>query len=248
MLLALGYCHVLRNEKGKGFWACAMAQSSWKGAFFLFLYMIFFSLGYVDMPSGTGTLIQNSAVQASMIGWGVYCGLRPGKSQIAGLLTAFIGLAILMFPSLASPPLWNGLLIGLAGASWGFYCMAERNVERPDVASAGNFIRASAFALPLLAMGLTLAEPPSSGALICALASGAGTSALGYTLWINVLPRLSVMSASISQLAVPPITGLLGFFLLGEQISARLVVCAAIILAGIWLALRPGSTAAYSRD
>ncbi|WP_165076576.1 MULTISPECIES: DMT family transporter [unclassified Desulfovibrio] len=225
-----------------GLWRELMAQSSWPCAIFLFCYMLCFACGYVAMPSATGTLIQNSAIQVSMIGWGVYCGLRPGRRQLAGLALAFAGLALLLAPGLSSPPFINALLIALAGLSWGAYTMAGRAVADPGLATAGNFLRASLPAAGVLLLSLMNEAGSRTGleerALLYAIASGAGTSALGYTVWYVVQPRLSVMGSSASQLAVPPITAVLGLVLLGEAISPRLVVCGLMILAGIWLALR----------
>lgn len=229
-------------------WRELMAQSSWPCAIFLFCYMLCFACGYVNMPSATGTLIQNSAIQLSMIGWGVACGLRPGKGQLAGLGLAFAGLALLLVPGLSSPPLANALLIALAGISWGAYTMAGRGVASPGMATAGNFIRAAVPAAAVLALGLpgdaALGTIGNEKALLCALASGAGTSALGYTVWYVVQPRLSVMGASASQLAVPPLTAALGLLLLDEAISPRLVLSGLIILAGIGLTLRAPARAA----
>ena len=242
MLLALWAAARLRREGPLCLWRSLMAQSSWRCALFLFCYMLFFACGYVNMPSATGTLIQNSAIQVSMIGWGVFCGLRPGKLQLAGLGLAFAGLALLLVPDLSSPPLRNALLIALAGLSWGGYTMAGRGVTEPALATAGNFLRACLPSALVLLCSLLQEAPARTGtenqALLFAIASGAGTSALGYTAWYAVQPRLSVMAASISQLSVPPITGALGFMLLGEEISLRLVISGLIILAGIWLTLR----------
>ncbi|MDE7240365.1 DMT family transporter [Desulfovibrio sp.] len=242
MLLALWTVARLRREGPLRLWRELMTQSSWRCAIFLFCYMLFFACGYVNMPSATGTLIQNSAIQVSMIGWGVFCGLRPGKLQLAGLGVAFAGLALLLVPGLSSPPLANALLIALAGISWGAYTMAGRGVADPALATAGNFLRACLPATVVLLFPLLNEASPPTGtegqALVFAIASGAGTSALGYTVWYAVQPRLSVMGASISQLAVPPITAILGFVLLGELISLRLVICGLVIMAGIWLTLR----------
>ncbi|MDE7370421.1 MAG: DMT family transporter [Desulfovibrio sp.] len=222
-------------------WRELMTQSSWPCAIFLFCYMLCFACGYVNMPSATGTLIQNSAIQVSMIGWGMYCGLRPGRRQLAGLALAFAGLALLLVPGLSSPPLMNALLISLAGLSWGAYTMAGRAVVDPGLATAGNFLRASLPAAGVLLLSLMNEGAPRTAleeqALLCAIASGAGASALGYTVWYVVQPRLSIMGASASQLAVPPITAVLGLVLLGEAISLRLVFCGLMILAGIWLTL-----------
>lgn len=242
MLFALWAGPRLRREGPLRLWRELMEQSSWRCALFLFCYMLFFACGYVNMPSATGTLVQNSAIQVSMIGWGVFCGLRPGKRQLAGLGLALAGLALLLVPGLSSPPLWNALLIALAGLSWGAYTMAARSVAEPARATAGNFLRACLPAAVVLLFSLLTAPATRPGmenqALIIAVASGAGTSALGYTAWYAVQPRLSVMAASISQLSVPSITAVLGFALLGEAISLRLVICGLIILAGIWLTLR----------
>lgn len=239
MLFALWAAFRARHVGAGRLWRDLMAQSSWQCAIFLFCYMICFACGYVNMPSATGTLVQNSAVQASMIGWGVYCGLRPGKLQLAGLGCAFAGLAILLLPGLASPPLGNALLIALAGASWGAYSMAGRDVPSPALANAGNFIRAClpAAAVLLLSQSTHAASGTETKAmaLLCAIVSGAVTSALGYTVWYAVQPRLSIMAASISQLSVPPITAILGFGLLNEAITPRLVICGLIIMGGIWL-------------
>ena len=242
MLFALQAAAGPRREGRARPWGELMAQGSWRSAFFLFCYMLFFGRGYVDMPSATGTLIQNSAIQVSMIGWGAFCGLRPGKLQLAGLGLAFAGLALLLVPGLASPPLLNSLLIALAGISWGAYTMSGRGVAFPARATAGNFLRACVPAAIVLLYSLAADGSYRTGAegkaLLYAIASGAGASALGYTVWYAVQPRLSVMGASISQLTVPPITAVLGFVLLGETISLRLVTCGLVILAGIWLALR----------
>ena len=176
MLFALRACQGRREGPGR-LWRELMAQSSWRCAIFLFCYMLFFAYGYVDMPSATGTLIQNSAIQVSMIGWGVYCGLRPGKRQLAGLGLAFAGLALLLMPGLSSPPLSNALLIALAGLSWGGYTMAGRGVADPALATAGNFLRACLPSAAVLLCPLLHDAPArtetETQALIFAIASGA---------------------------------------------------------------------------
>lgn len=242
MLFAIWAFARPRDAEPVRLWREMLAQSSWPCAIFLFCYMLCFACGYVNMPSATGTLIQNSAIQVSMIGWGVYCGLRPRKRQLAGLGLAFAGLALLLVPGLSSPPFTNALLIGLAGISWGAYTMAGRKVASPALATAGNFLRASLPAAGVLLLSLINDASDRTGAeeraLLYAIASGAGTSALGYTVWYVVQPRLSIVASSASQLAVPPITAVLGLVLLGEAIPLRLVLCGPMILAGIWLTLR----------
>ena len=167
---------------------------------------------------------------------------QAGRRQLAGLALAFAGLALLLAPGLSSPPFINALLIALAGLSWGAYTMAGRAVADPGLSTAGNFLRASLPAVGVLLLSLMNEAGSRTGleerARLYAIASGAGTSALGYKVWYVVQPGLSMMASSASQLAVPPITAVLGLVLLGEAISLRLVVCGLMILAGIWLGLR----------
>lgn len=239
MLAVLWSAISLAHSDTKSLAGQLKGQSSWTSAILIFCYMICYACGYANMPSATGILIQNSAVQATMIGWGVFSGLRPGKLQFTGLAIAFAGLAILILPGLASPPLANAALMATGGIAWGAYCMAGRNAPLPSIANAGNFIRASLLAFFLLLFSLPHDgfSPGQKKAWLCAALSGTVTSGLGYSLWYVLLPRLKVMGASITQLIVPPITGILGFILLDEAINTRLIVCGMIILGGIWLTL-----------
>ena len=76
--------------------------------------------------------------------------------------------------------------------------------------------------------------------LVLAVASGALASGLGYTLWYIALPGLTATRAALVQLVVPVIAALAGVLLLEEELTQRLVVCGALILGGIGVAvLRP---------
>jgi len=70
-----------------------------------------------------------------------------------------------------------------------------------------------------------------------AIASGALASGVGYALWYRALPRLTATRAAAVQLAVPAIAALGGVLFLGERLSTRLVLAAALILGGIGLTL-----------
>lgn len=239
----LAFLCLCLSHRGKSVWKQVRENSSWHSALFLFLYMIFFSTAYVNMPSASGTLIQNTAVQVSMISWGVFQGMRPGKLQYVGLGLAFIGLAVLMSPGLSTPPLWNAVLMVGTGLMWGCYSVCGRSAASAQLATAGNFLRASCLGLIALVVAIGYEHVPSLPAVGCAIASGAVTSALGYMLWYSLVPRYSVMSASIIQLSVPPLTAFLGFLVLGEQITLRLVFCTGIILTGIFLTLKQSASA-----
>jgi drug/metabolite transporter (DMT)-like permease len=55
--------------------------------------------------------------------------------------------------------------------------------------------------------------------------------------WYAALQRLSGFTASIVQLAVPVLAAVGGVLLLGERITARLILAGALVLGGIALAI-----------
>lgn len=65
---------------------------NWVSAFALFAYASGFSFAYVSLPAATGALLLFGAVQATMIGHGIWAGERLLTLQLAGLLLAFAGL------------------------------------------------------------------------------------------------------------------------------------------------------------
>jgi drug/metabolite transporter (DMT)-like permease len=70
-----------------------------------------------------------------------------------------------------------------------------------------------------------------------ALASGALTSGVGYSIWYTVLPALKAAKAATVQLSVPVIAALGGVILLGEPISLRLLLASLAIIGGIALVI-----------
>jgi drug/metabolite transporter (DMT)-like permease len=70
-----------------------------------------------------------------------------------------------------------------------------------------------------------------------AAVSGAVTSGLGYVVWYAALRGLTATSAALVQLLVPVITVAGGLVFLGEPLTMRLVLSAAIVIGGIALAL-----------
>lgn len=237
MLALLCALHVIRARDGGGVWRQAWQQSSWPGAAFLFLYMLGFSLGYLGMSSAAGALILICAVQVSMIGWGIFQGFRPGKVQVAGLVLALVGVAILVSPGVSAPSLRGTLFMAGAGLAWGAYCLCGRKVHSASLASVGNFLRAAAMGLAAC-VAATWEQSASLPAVACAVMAGTLASALAYTLWYALMPRYSLMGASVIQLSVPLFAAVLAWPLLDEQISLRLLVCTLFILGGIFLVLR----------
>ena len=86
---------------------------NWLSALSLFVYAAGFSFAYVSLPASTGALLLFGAVQATMIGHGIWSGERLSRLQILGIALALGGLVGLLLPGLSAPPL-------LGSISWQF--------------------------------------------------------------------------------------------------------------------------------
>jgi drug/metabolite transporter (DMT)-like permease len=211
-------------------------RGNWPSACALFAYAAGFSFAYVSLPAATGALLLFGAVQATMIGHGLWTGERLRRLQLVGLVLACGGLTGLLLPGLSAPPLTGSVLMLGAGAAWGVYSLRGKGSGDPTRVTAGNFLRAVPIAAALSLMTLNDASLDKAG-FWYALASGALASGMGYAVWYTALPTLKAASAATVQLSVPVIASLGGVVLLGEPITPRLVLASAAILGGIALVI-----------
>ena len=218
---------------------------NWRSALALFAYAAGFSFAYLSLPAASGALLLFGAVQATMIGHGLWAGERLRRMQFAGLALALGGLVGLLLPGLSAPPLLGSLLMLGAGVAWGVYSLRGRGAGDATQVTAGNFLRAVpiAAALSLLMIGNVSLD---RAGLAYAVASGALASGLGYAIWYTALPGLKATKAATVQLSVPVIAALGGVAFLGEAITLRLMLASIAILGGIALVILekrpPGKT------
>ena len=211
-------------------------NGSWGSALALFVYAAGFSWAYITLPAGAGALLLFGAVQASMLGYGLYKGERLHAVQWLGLLLACAGLLVLLLPGASAPPFEGALMMVLAGVAWGAYSLRGRGVANATASTAGNFVRAVPFAVGMSVLGLTSVQFDLQG-LAYAVCSGALTSGFGYAIWYSVLPYLRATTAAIVQLSVPVIAAFGAVVLLNEALSPRLGLASVAVIGGIGLVL-----------
>ena len=210
---------------------------SWPSAFALFAYAACFSYAYISLPAATGALLLFGAVQATMIGYGLWTGERLGLRRSVGLACASAALVFLMLPGLvasnaSAPSLLSSLLMLSAGIAWGVYSLRGRGVADPTGATMGNFIRAMPFAVVLVAVAWRWLTLDRNGVLY-AIASGALMSGVGYAVWYTALRGLKATSAAAVQLSVPVFAAIGGVAFLGEALNLRLLMASAAVIGGI---------------
>lgn len=244
ILLAMIFCIGQRSSKGDDpeLYGSRLLTSglrhsgNWGSAFFLFAYAICFSLAYLDLTAATGALILFGSVQLTMIAVSLIRGERPQVLEWLGLLAAIGGLVYLVFPGLASPPVYASMLMAAAGGAWGFYTLRGKGSPDPLAVTTGNFVRSvpmiAVVAIPFLSeIHLT------NRGIILAIISGAVTSGIGYAVWYAALKYHTQTRAAVLQLSVPVIAAILGIVLLAETASTRLLIAAVLILGGIGLTI-----------
>lgn len=211
-------------------------KGNWLSAFALFVYAAGFSFAYMSLPAATGALLLFGAVQATMIGRGIWAGERFRRLQLVGLVLALAGLGGLLLPGLTAPPLYGSILMLGAGVAWGVYFLRGKGAGDPTRVTGGNFLRAVPIAAALSAITYQGASLDSAG-LLYAVSSGALASGIGYAIWYTALPALKATTAATVQLSVPVIAALGGIVFLGESITLRLVLASIAILGGIALVI-----------
>lgn len=216
-------------------------QGSWRSSLSLVVYALCFSIAYVDLDTGTGALILFSAVQLTMISWGIFSKERLSNVQWLAFLIALGGFIYLMMPSTKAPSLIPGLLMMLSGIAWGIYSIRGKACKAPLKATALNFIR-SLFIVPLmLIIGFSALSGISWEGILLAVLSGSLASGLGYSLWYVAIPLLKSSQAAVVQLLVPVIATIAGVIFLNENITVHFIIASAVILGAVLVFLKAKS-------
>lgn len=220
---------------------------NWPSALALFGYAAAFSFAYVSLSAGTGALLLFGSVQATMIVTGLLRGERLSFAAGLGLALALGGLMALVAPGVEAPPTMGSLLMIMAGSAWGLYSLRGRHSADPVLATTSNFLLAVPMALVINGIYIPWANFDPQG-LLWAMLSGTLASGMGYILWYAVLPKLTSTRAAVVQLSVPVLAALGGIAFLGERLTLRLVVSAAVTLSGIALVIISKSSSAQIKS
>ncbi|WP_039986039.1 DMT family transporter [Vibrio owensii] len=200
----------------------------------LFGYAALFSFAYVKLAAGTGALLLFGAVQLTLLALYWWQGQRFKLLELIGIAVSLLGFAWLMLPSATRPDVWSALLMVLSGICWAGFTALGKQAPTPSSGITWGFITASIFGLLLSPLLLESVHVTLQGVML-AVASGAIASGCGYVLWYQVMQKLTLLQAAVSQLSVPAIALVLGSTLLSEPLTTHSIFTSAIILGGIAL-------------
>ncbi|KAB0320672.1 DMT family transporter [Vibrio diabolicus] len=200
----------------------------------LFGYAALFSFAYLQLATGTGALLLFGAVQLTLLAIYWWQGERFQFLEIIGIGLSIVGFVWLMLPSATRPDISSALLMLISGICWAAFTALGKQAPSPSSGITWGFIAASIIGILLSPLMLSSIHLSLSGILL-AITSGAIASGLGYTLWYQVMRKLSLLQAAVSQLSVPAIALLLGTVVLHESLSLHTLLTSGIILGGIAL-------------
>jgi drug/metabolite transporter (DMT)-like permease len=166
---------------------------------------------------------------------------RMSLTKLFGTILGFLGLALLVAPSLISGfqlETWGLLALVLAALCYGVTIVFARNYLRnypPLVAPTGQLGMAALFLLPL---SLIFEQPgqlamPSLPALASWMALSLLGTAIAFLVYYHILDRFSASDLSMVTYLIPIFGILLGVIVLGEQPGWNAYVGCGLILLGV---------------
>jgi len=198
----------------------------------------------LTVPSSLAALIVAAVpIVTVTLDWARPGGVRPGRATILGLLTGFVGVAILINPFAVDAsrvdPSGALALIG-ATVSWAagsIYSRGARSVESPLMGAGANMLMGGAgLAITGALLGevgqTDLAAITSRSALAMLYLVVAG-AIVGFTAFFYVLRHTSPARSTTYAYVNPIVAILLGWAILNEPITTRVLFAAAVIISGV---------------
>ncbi|MDL2074927.1 EamA family transporter [Streptomyces sp. GXMU-J15] len=165
-------------------------------------------------------------------------GSRRRVDALYSLLAA-AGVVVLMRPQPSAD--YVGMALGLlAAACWASYILLNRTVGRRVPGAQGSGAAAALSALLFLPVGIVIAlrQPPTPGAVACAVAAGVLSSAVPYLADVFTLRYVPARAFGLFMSVNPVLAALVGLVGLGQRLGgAEWAGIGAIVAANV-LALR----------
>ena len=220
------------------------------------VYQIVWTLGLTTISAGDSALIVAASPVLTALLAGAVGMDRLTPPKLAGALTAFAGVAVVIGAghelALGSSLLGDGLTLA-AAALWAVYTVGgTRILRRVDPLSATTWtVVAGTVILAPLGLAEAVLQPPAGATpltLVAVLYSGALAAGVANVFVFNAIRFVGPTRASAMQFLVPAGAVALGALLLSEPVGPAQVGGGAVIVLGVWLTRRPSVVPAAVRS
>ena len=229
-------------------------RAQWRGSAIVGACLLLLGNGGVvygeqTVPSGVAALLVAAVpVWMVVLDWLWHGSARPTPRVVVGLVLGLLGIVLLVGPGAfgraiggAVDPLGAAVLV-TASVSWAVGSVWSRRLELPRNAilatGAEMLCGGTLLTLAGLARGEAAAVHPSA----ISLASAAALlylilvgSLIGFTAYIWILAHATPARASTYAYVNPVVAVILGWAILGERLTLRMLLAAAVIVGGVIL-------------
>jgi drug/metabolite transporter (DMT)-like permease len=199
------------------------------------------------VPSGlTALLIATTPVWMVLLEWLWHGGARPGGRMVFGLVLGFAGAGLLVSPGQfgggthVDP--WGGLALFVATVGWAVGTMYSRRAKLPASALLGAAMEMAAGGALLLGASAVFGEwrgfawsAVSTRSWVAMVFLTVFGSMLAYTAYMWLIQVSTPARVSTNAFVNPIVAVVLGWWLAGEPITARIVTAAVIIVVAVVL-------------
>lgn len=193
------------------------------------------------MPAGLSSLVLQTQALFTVVFAVVLLGERLGRRQVAGLVVAIAGIALIALDLGTASPLGAFLLVIGAAAMWGLSNVAVRRAAPPDMLRFMVWVSALA-TLPLFALSAIVEGPqrdwdavrtatwPAIGAVAF---TGLLATVVGFGIWGYLIRTYSASVVAPFSLLVPVFGMASAALLLDERLTPLKLVAAVLIIGGV---------------
>jgi drug/metabolite transporter (DMT)-like permease len=225
----------------------------WKGWFLSALFFIvggqgILALGAQYLSSGAAALINSTIPIWVAIFMLLFLGKKPTRLSMAGITAGFIGLIILVLPTLETEESsWIGVvLLIVSSISWAIGSLFSSPVraageKRAILLPTGMFMALGGLILLALWVVTGTGEISTLNTLFSTANNILGSflfltlvcTAVGYAIFYWLLGSTTPSLANTFAYIVPVIAVFLGWVILGESISSQTIIATIVISAGV---------------
>lgn len=213
------------------------------GVFGVAIYHVSLNAGEMYIPSGVASLIIAMAPVFVLIFSAMLLDERITLAKVTGIVIALLGVYVLSHPE-SGGDLIGIFLVLIATLSAGIYTVGGKILMRkydPLVLTSYAMVLGS---VPLIPFAFTSLQSVLKADLLTVLSVvflGVFSTYISYQGWYYFLNREEASKASVFLQAIPVVSIIAGYFLLGEEITYLTVIGGAMIITGIVIVVRSKS-------